>query len=58
MEIPLKTRLKITFHNEKDEKPAELLAILVDKKLKERKYEKRINDILAEVAEECLKETP
>ena len=52
--IPLKSRLYITYYKPEDRVKAEALVILVEKKLKNSKYEKRINDILVEAGQDCL----
>lgn len=54
MEIPLETRLSVTYLREEDKQKSILLAKLVDKKLHDKKYWKRINDILVEAGKECL----
>ena len=57
MEIPLKTQLHITYRHSEDKGKVQLLADLVDRKLKEnRSYQERINKILVEVADECIKD--
>jgi hypothetical protein len=56
MDIPLKTQLHVSYRRHEDKNRAEILAKLVERKLKERKYEKMINDILVQAGEECLNE--
>ncbi len=59
MEIKLKTPLTVNFRDYEDKGQAQLLADLVDRRLLEsRDYQKRINDILVEIAHECLNMLP
>ncbi len=55
MIIPLKTQLEITYLRYEDKGKVQLLADLIDRKLKEnRSYQERINKILVECADECM----
>ena len=56
MEIPLNTKLHITYLKHEDKAKAVLLAKLVEKKLNETKWIRKINELLCNIGRECIDE--